>query len=352
MRRYLEGTRRLVVRAPNWVGDIVMATPLFDCLRASFPQARIACVIRGYAQGIVRDGPWFNQVITAEDKSWGGFWTLRRQVAAFGADTAVLLPNSLRSALPIRLAGVRKIYGYRRSGRGWLLTDGPAPVKHNGKITPLPMTEYYLEIARFLGLNVPASPKPTLYVDLECQRRAEQLLVRYGVRDSDRVIGLNPGANFGSSKCWPAEHFARLAEMLIDEFGCKTLLFSGPGEEQIAEAIVQASKAPIIDTTPDKVKLDLLKPLVKRCDLLVTNDTGPRHYAVAFDVPVVVIMGPTDPRYTAANLERTEVIRIDLPCSGCHKKTCPTTHQCMVGITAEMVLARAQRLMASCGWRV
>ncbi|MHC4717610.1 MAG: glycosyltransferase family 9 protein, partial [Planctomycetota bacterium] len=149
-----------------------MATPLFDCLRASFPQARIACVIRGYAQGIVRDGPWFDEVINAKDKSWAGFWTLRRQVAAFGADTAVLLPNSLRSALPIRLAGVPKIYGYRRGGRGCLLTGGPAPVKQNGKITPLPMTEYYLEIARFLGLEVPASPKPTLYVGLECRQRA------------------------------------------------------------------------------------------------------------------------------------------------------------------------------------
>jgi heptosyltransferase-2 len=90
----------------------------------------------------------------------------------------------------------------------------------------------------------------------------------------------------------------------------------------------------------------LLKPLVKRCNLMVTNDTGPRHYAVAFDVPVVVLMGPTDPRYTNANLERTVVLRQELPCSPCHKKVCPRGQECMTGITPSMVLAAARSLLA------
>jgi heptosyltransferase-2 len=89
----------------------------------------------------------------------------------------------------------------------------------------------------------------------------------------------------------------------------------------------------------------MLKPLVKRCDLLVTNDTGPRHYAVAFDVPVVVIMGPTDPRYTSSNLGKTTVIRIDLDCSPCHRKTCPTDHRCMTKITPEMVFEAGEKLL-------
>lgn len=105
------------------------------------------------------------------------------------------------------------------------------------------------------------------------------------------------------------------------------------------------TQADIIDTTPDRIDLALLKPMIKRCDALITNDTGPRHYAVAFDVPVVAIMGPTDPRYTAANLDKTAVIRQELECSPCHKKVCPTDHRCMKDITAEMVIEATQKLL-------
>jgi heptosyltransferase-2 len=114
-------------------------------------------------------------------------------------------------------------------------------------------------------------------------------------------------------------------------------LFAGPGEEEIAKTIVGKSRANIIDTAPDNIDLAYLKPLIKRCDLLVTNDTGPRHYAVAFDIPTVVLMGPTNPLYTAANLDRTIVIREEMDCSPCHKKVCPTDHRCMKDITPEKV---------------
>jgi heptosyltransferase-2 len=108
---------------------------------------------------------------------------------------------------------------------------------------------------------------------------------------------------------------------------------------------VTQSGATIIDTSSDNVDLEMLKPLVQRCNLLVTNDTGPRHYAVAFDVPVVVIMGSTDPRYTASNLDRTVVIRKDLDCSPCHKKVCPREHECMKQITPEEVFAATAKLL-------
>jgi heptosyltransferase-2 len=101
----------------------------------------------------------------------------------------------------------------------------------------------------------------------------------------------------------------------------------------------------MIDTRADRVDLEMLKPLVKRCNLFVTNDTGPRHYAVAFDVPTVVIMGSTDPRYTAANLEHTAVVRKELACSPCHKKVCPRQHECMREIRPAEVLEAAERLL-------
>jgi heptosyltransferase-2 len=207
------------------------------------------------------------------------------------------------------------------------------------------MTEYYLEICRWLGLKTPQQVKPRLFIGQELFNRAESLIRKYGICEKDIVIGLNPGASFGSSKCWPAENFAELAELCQSRLGARIILFCGPGEEDIAQAIIGQSHAKIIDTSQDGIGLELLKPLVRRCNLLITNDTGPRHYAVAFDVPVVVIMGPTDPRYTDSNLDQTIVIRRELPCSPCHRKVCPSRHECMTEIAPGEVFSAAEKLL-------
>ena len=335
----------ILVFCPNWVGDVVMATPAFKCLRQNYPDARIIGLIRGYAQGVVEDAPWFDQLIEINDKSWRGFVHLVYQIRSLKATLAVVLPNTLRSALLARLGGARQIYGYRRNGRTMLLSSGPLPLRDGGKIRPVPMVDYYLEICRRLKLNIDPKKKPRLYISESLQKRGDRLLDGYGIASDDMVIGLNPGARYGASKCWPPEYFASLAELLEQRWNCRLLLFIGPGEERIGHKIVQLSKAAIINTGADNVDLALLKPLIQRCRLLVTNDTGPRHYAVAFGIPVVVIMGPTDPRYTHANLEKTMVLRQELDCSPCHLKECPLEHSCMREISPEAVLQAAEQLV-------
>jgi heptosyltransferase-2 len=337
--------KTLLIRCPNWVGDIVMAIPAFNCFRNNFPEAKIIGIVKNRAQGILRDGPWFDGFIDSDDKSRGGFWRMTRQIRQCNAEMAVLLPNSIRSLLSVRLGGVKDIYGYRRDYRGIFLSGGPKPVRNEHGIVPIPMTEYYLEICRWLGLNVPEKVRPKLFIGRQVYERAEELFQKHGIQSEDLVIGLNPGASFGSSKCWPAEYFAELADLCEKELGAKIILLAGPGEGSIVEAILHKSRANIIDTHNEKVDLEMLKPLVKRCNLLITNDTGPRHYAVALDVPVVVIMGPTDPRYTASNLDHTVVIRKEMDCSPCHKKTCPREHQCMTRITATEVFTAAKKLL-------
>jgi heptosyltransferase-2 len=132
---------------------------------------------------------------------------------------------------------------------------------------------------------------------------------------------------------------------LSARWACKIALFVGPGEQDISRRIIAGCRVPVIDTAGQGVDLSLLKPLINRCQLLVTNDTGPRHYAVSFGVPVVVIMGPTDPRYTEANLDQTVVLRRKMDCSPCHLKTCPENHACMVDITPEAVLAGCKQAL-------
>lgn len=337
----------MLVFCPNWVGDVVMATPTFDCLRRNFPQTRIIGLVRPYAKGVVEDGPWFDQLVDLRDKTAAGFLQALRRLRTARADMAVVLPNSWRSALIARLGGVRRVYGYRRNGRSFLLTAGPRPAHKGRQVLPVPMTDYYLQLCRWLGLALPKSAKPRLYVSSQVERQAQALLARYGITPHTMVIGMNPGAKFGSSKCWPPRYFARLAELLSRRWRCKILLFVGPGEDRLGQWITASSRAAIINTGPDRVNLALLKALINRCQLLVTNDTGPRHYAVAFDVPVVVIMGPTDPRYTAANLEKTAVLRQDLDCSPCHRKRCSLDHRCMVSLTPETVLNACEAMLGN-----
>jgi len=321
-----------------------MATPVFECLRRSLPRAKIVGVMKKAAQGIVKDGPWFDAFVDGNDKTWADFQRMREQLKALAPNAAILLTNSMRSALTMRLSGIRRIYGYRQQWRDLLLTGGPA-ASGNGKVVPAPMAEYYLEICRWLGLEPPRQVKPKLFIGEELRQRGESILAQHGVSAGDFLVGLNPGASFGSSKCWPAEYFAELAEICRRDCQAKVILFSGPGEEGIIQTILDRTKADIIDLRADKIDLELLKPLVKRCHLLITNDTGPRHYAVALDVPVVVIMGPTDPRYTNANLDRTIIVRKELDCSPCHRKVCPRQHECMTEIRPAEVFTAAQRLL-------
>jgi heptosyltransferase-2 len=341
----LKNANRILIRCPNWVGDIVMATPVFECFRNSFPQAEIIALIRSYACGILAGNPWLDRVVGCQDKGLSSFLQTIWQVRALQPDVAVLLPNSLRSYFSVRLAGVKTTYGYRWETRRFLVTDGPDPPMENGRFKPQPMVYYYGELCRYLGLEYPEHPKPRLFIPPETEEVGRERLEGYGIRADDMVIGFNPGASFGASKCWPPEHFARLAELFQAAFGCRILLFGGPGEEPIADAIVAASRAEIINTLPDLVGLDGMKPLIRRCDLLVANDTGPRHYAVAFDVPVVVLMGPTSSLYTDANLERTRLIRSGADCSPCQKKVCPIDHHCMRDILPERVFEESKALL-------
>jgi heptosyltransferase-2 len=336
----------VIVFCPNWVGDVVMSTPVFSCLRQNYSQATFICVIRKYVRGVIEDSPWFDNIIDYNDKSVKGFFKIVKTIRNLNPDIVILLRNSFRSACIARLGGAKHIYGYKRDGRSLLLTDGPEPLRGKHGFKPVPMANYYMELCRFLKLKIPEDTRPVLYISDQITEKGSSLLEHYGIGSGDMVIGINPGAKFGTSKCWPPEYFAKLAELFEKQWNCKILLFVGPGEEEIASSIVENSRARIINTGPDNIDLALLKYFVKRCNLLITNDTGTRQYAVAFDIPVVVIMGPTDAEYTAANLEKTLVLQKELDCSPCHKKKCPHGHHdCMKTITPEDVFRGSITLM-------
>ena len=339
--------QRIVVRAPNWVGDVVMATPTFRALRENYPNAYIAIVLRPYVAPILEGAPWFNEVIATEDRGIGQFMALVRRLKAGKFDLAVILPNSFRTALQAFLGRCRRRIGYDRRRRTILLTDPvAAPRDARGRFVPKNMVDYYLTLCQLLGCqNV--SQREELFVTDECELRADALLEKHEVGPEANLIGINPGGAFGGSKIWPADRFAAVADALAERRGARIILFGSPKERPILDAVAAAMQHKPIVAEPADLDLDTLKPLVRRCSLLVTNDTGARHFAVAFDVPVVCIMGSTSPLYTDVNLEHQAIVRVDVDCGPCQKKTCKTDHRCMTRITPDMVLAAADKLLRS-----
>ncbi|MEW6745116.1 MAG: lipopolysaccharide heptosyltransferase II [Planctomycetota bacterium] len=345
--------QRVVVRWPNWVGDAVMATPVLRELDRALPQAGVWIVGRRSARVMLAGFPGIAGWIEYRDAEHGGLrgaWRLARSLARHRFDAALILPNSFASALAPFLARIPRRLGYHLEHRSLLLTDGLRPAMEGRRRRPEPMTRYYLALTARLTGEPGASHRGDERVELRVtedeEERARPLLRSLGLETGERYAAVNPGASFGPSKLWTPHAFSDVVRGLHRELSLRSLVLCGPGEEGLAADISRRAGAAAIDTSSALIPLDLLKPVLRDCEVLVTTDTGPRHIAVAFDTPVVVVMGATDPRYTASNLHCTEVLRIEVDCSPCHKKVCSErTHRCMEGIEPSWVLEAAKSLL-------
>ncbi len=329
---------RILVHAPSWIGDVVMATAAFRELRRAYPKSRISFLVKPGRDRVIGEASYCDEAII--DRSSGSPLGVLRMAAELRRrrfDLAVLFADSFRARVLAFLAGIPRRVGYVRDLGGLLLTKRLRYPGGSKKPEPMP-----LRFRRLIeALGIPGGDtRPELVIDAGVEERARQRRESLGIPEGEALVGLNPGASFGSSKIWPPEHFARLGDLLADRHGLRSIIFVGPGEEAIARDIESRMRHPVISTADDHVPLDELKVFIRDLRLLVTTDTGPRHYAVAFRVPVVVLMGSTDPRYTDLHLEESVVLRkADLPCIACHLKTCPIEgHPCMRTITPEEAL--------------
>jgi len=216
------------------------------------------------------------------------------------------------------------------------------------------MPQYYLDLARHLGCEVLAE-HTELATTPAGEAEADAFLAARGVVAGTALVGLNVGASFGPSKLWNAKGFAgvaaglRQASGLRRTRGLRPVVLSGPGEEAIGRETEDAVGGDVVRTSDSKLSIAGLKAVVRRLALLVTTDTGPRHFALAFDVPCVCVMGSTDPRMTDQPATRSEVVRREplLDCMPCHEKTCPLVHHaCLEEIGAAQVLAAVERVMS------
>ncbi len=340
--------RTIALFLPNWIGDVVMATPAIRAVRTHFPHARLLAVSKPYVADTVAGSPWFDDLIPF-DKSGPRhrrFRFVRNRLADEKLDAAVLFPNSFRPALLARLAGARQIVGYARYFRDALLTRRLYPTRGtDGRPTPTPVLDDYNRLVEQLGVPNPGR-QMELFTTPADEAAAEKFWLHHGLNRVGRVIGLNPGGAFGASKHWP--YFAEVATRFADGRSTAVVVLCGPAERDEANRIATASGRPnVISLATADLSIGLTKAIVQRLNLLVTTDSGPRHFAAAFGVPVVSLFGPTHIRWTETHFAKATHLQQKLPCGPCQQRVCPLGHhQCMTSLSASTVLATSQDLLA------
>jgi heptosyltransferase-2 len=341
---------KLAIFLPNWIGDVVMATPAFRALREQYPRVEIVGVCKPYVSDVVAGSPWFDRMVFLDrggpwSRRWPSVaWRLRRE----RFDKAVLFPNSFRSGLVATLAGAKRIIGFNRYARGWILTDRLEPVRDAaGRLTPAPIVDDYNRLAQAAG--APAlGHRLELFTTLDDEVAADKVDAALGIDRSRETICLNPGAAFGAAKYWPAESFALLAQELVDRRRSQVVVLCGPTERAMARHITKlAARAEVQSVAEMPLSIGLTKALVRRGSALVTTDSGPRHFAAAFDRPVVALFGPTFIAWTQTYFAREIQLQKSVPCGPCQQRECATDHRCMNELAPSEVFAALCQLLES-----
>ena len=340
---------RIVVFCPNLVGDTVMATPTFRALRRGFPAARLTAVIKPRVAPTLGGTTWFDEWILFDPHSPARAersWAVLRRLRHEPIDLAVLLPNSYRSAGLAWLAGIARRLGYQRHGRGLLLTDRlEYPRDAAGRRLPTPIVESYLKLARHLGCPVD-SIRLELATTPQDEAAADRAWAALDLPPGDRVVCLNGGGAFGPAKNWPILYFVELARRLAVECGVWVLVLCGPRERDAAREItVRAGHPRVVSLADQELGIGLTKACVRRARLLITTDSGPRHFAAAFDRPVVTLFGPTHIAWTETYYAKAVHLQKQVDCGPCQRRVCPLDHRCMTTLTPEEVFTAAADLL-------
>lgn len=339
---------KIAIFCPNWVGDVVMATPALRAVRRQFPRAEIVGVMRPYVADVLAGLDLVDRVLLHDPLRQGHGergWKFARSLRAEQFDLALLLPNSFRSAWWGWVSGAKQRVGFNRNGRGWLLTDRVEPKPRH---EPHPVIDEYLRLAEQIGctqldrrMELATTPHDERRLRTFWRRQRGEAVAKTG------VVCLNPGGAFGSAKHWPVESFAELARLVAGETGKRVLVLCGPAEREQAREISRRANHPAVVTLANEApSIGLTKAAVRHADLLVTTDSGPRHFAAPFQVPVVTLFGPTHIAWSETYYEKALHLQLDVDCGPCQQRTCPLGHhRCMSNLSVAWVFKAVASLL-------
>ena len=329
---------KALIVAPSWIGDTIMAQPMFARLHARFPGLQLDALAPRWVAPVLQrmgeiseivDSPFGHGQLSLKPR-----WRLARELAARNYDAVYVLPNSLKSALVPFMAGIPRRIGFIGESRYGLIN-----VRHTLDKAALPlMVERFAQLAEAPGA---ALPKPIFYPKIR-STAADQLktLTELGLERPARIVAFCPGAEYGPAKRWPAAHFASLAKSLAER-GYAIWLFGSPKDHAVAEEISQLAPG-LCRNLCGSTSLGQAVDLLAMTDLVVCNDSGLMHVAAALDRPLVTLYGSSSPGFTPPLSDQADILSLNLDCSPCYKRECPLGHlDCLNKLTPERALAAA-----------
>jgi len=336
-----EGINSILIRGTNWIGDAILTLPAMASIRASYPHAHIAVLVKPWVADIYRLFSNVDEVIIYENKydTPAGVFRLANVLKKRNFDAAILLQNAIESAIIAFAARIPLRAGYDSDARGILLTHS---VKRTNEIRKVHQIDYYLEMVKAFGC-VPVDREMRLETRINLQD-AQNTVKKYLPETNNAIIGIAPGATYGPAKRWLPERFAAVADKLSDSFPLQGILFGSKADWETAEDVRKAARSELINLAGKTNLLEAIY-LISQCRLFISNDSGLMHIAGALNIPTVAIFGSTNPVTTSPAGSKTTIVHQDVDCSPCLEETCPTDFSCMKLVSVENVFAAAQNIL-------
>ena len=329
---------KIAVRAPNWIGDCIMFLPALRALKNYCPNDRIFLVCKQYLSSLFRNMEEIDEIVTIPGRT--GFRSLFKTAAKlkkYRIETGILFTNSFHSALLFRLAGIKKLTGYNKDLRGFLLNKS---LKFPGNENKSHHVFFYRDIVEaFTGNKIKENHSAEPAIKGSEKKEVAALLVsRFGVNLSKTIIGISPSAAFGSAKQWLPERFAELLQRITRyNRECEILLFgSGKEREKIVGIADQAGSGKIYNLA-GALTLREAVTAISLCNLFISNDSGLMHVASSLRIPLIALFGPTQSHKTSPLSREAAILHYPVECAPCKHRDCPLDHRYMKAITVDEV---------------
>ncbi len=334
----------IIVRMPNWLGDLVMATPILEDLKTFWPHAKITAMCQGSLGDILDNNPYLDEILKfKKPNGWlhrSAHGDIQKLLTQGHYDLGILLTHSFSSAWWFWKGQVKNRIGYATNFRSWLL-DSPIALPKEIDAQHL-VTTYKMLLS---PLHIPLSTtNPQLYLSEAEKSKTKEYLINNNIGPENILIGINPGAAYGSAKCWLPERFKAVSQMLLANSKIRLIYLGDKAGSSLVDEICRTLPSQQVINLAGKTTLRELMAFIHACDLFLTNDSGPMHISSALGVPLLALFGSTSDVTTSPYIGG-QVIHKHVPCSPCYRRTCPIDFRCMKQIEVDEVYTNLSHLI-------